>query len=150
MKSKTTYEFLIVADAEHKGIAEILGEFFMSCGVLPQGIIESRIDGKVSVSSFLKSRSDAIQLKKRIDQLKLRKVSVKIRSLRSEDWQNKWKEDFKPFRLTDEIDISPVWHKKAYRSKRKIIYIDTVLAFGTGLHETTRFMSELIRRTRDK
>ena len=89
MRLKAIYEFLAAADASYDGIAEILSEIFIVHGVLPQDIIESRIDEKVSVSSFLKSRLDAVQLKKRIDQLKLRKVSLKIRSLRSEDWQNK-------------------------------------------------------------
>ena len=58
---------------------------------------------------------------------------------------NQWKKSIKPFALTKRIDVVPVWHKKIYkRNQRTPVYIDSVNAFGTGLHETTRFMAELI------
>ena len=69
-------------------------------------------------------------------------------------WNDKFKENFKPARLYDDIVIMPVIDEesdvydtlKAYknlegfelRSDDKVIRIETVTAFGTGTHETTR------------
>lgn len=69
-------------------------------------------------------------------------------------WNDKFKENFKPTRLYDNIVIMPVIDEesdvydtlKAYKNLEgfelkdddKIIRIETVTAFGTGTHETTR------------
>ena len=55
-----------------------------------------------------------------------------------EDWDNKWKEYFKPFEV-DGIVIKPTWEEDPEGSEGKaIISIDPGMAFGTGMHETTR------------
>src|SRR6185503_4769445 len=95
------------------------------------------------------SETKAEKFQKKIASYRWKNVSCRLKSIQSQDWQEKWKEDFKPFRLTDRIDVSPVWHRKRYKPKgREVVYIDTVLAFGTGLHETTRFMSQFIELCR--
>jgi len=69
-------------------------------------------------------------------------------------WNDKFKENFKPTRLYDNIVIMPVIDEesdvydtlKAYKNLEgfelkeddKVIRIETVTAFGTGTHETTR------------
>ncbi len=52
--------------------------------------------------------------------------------------------------MTKTIDIVPRWAEVHYRKgTRRPLYIDTNLAFGTGLHETTRFMARLIEEHAD-
>lgn len=69
-------------------------------------------------------------------------------TLDSEDWENKWKEYFKPF-FVDDILIKPTWEElpdqsdKAYST---VIEIDPGMAFGTGMHETTRLCLKGIRK----
>ena len=56
----------------------------------------------------------------------------------SEDWENKWKEYFKPFTV-DDILIKPTWESIPEGLDYKVmIEIDPGMAFGTGMHETTR------------
>ena len=56
----------------------------------------------------------------------------------SADWENKWKEYFKPFRV-DDILIKPTWEELPEDEPYKVVIeIDPGMAFGTGMHETTR------------
>ncbi|MGI6071493.1 MAG: 50S ribosomal protein L11 methyltransferase [Lachnospiraceae bacterium] len=56
----------------------------------------------------------------------------------STGWENKWKEFFKPFMVGD-IVIKPTWEKLPEEMEgRAVVNIDPGMAFGTGLHETTR------------
>ena len=70
-------------------------------------------------------------------------VSLEIAQTDSADWENNWKEYFKPFRV-DEIFIAPTWEEvpeeiEGLETKGGlIIRIDPGMAFGTGTHETTR------------
>lgn len=59
-------------------------------------------------------------------------------TINSADWENKWKEYFKPFKV-DDILIKPTWEEvPADTDCKVVIEIDPGMAFGTGMHETTR------------
>lgn len=64
------------------------------------------------------------------------------------DWKDKWKENFKPFRIADDILIKPTWEEiPADCSPRDIVLsIDPGSAFGTGTHETTRLCLLSLRK----
>ncbi|MBQ1663303.1 MAG: 50S ribosomal protein L11 methyltransferase, partial [Clostridia bacterium] len=62
---------------------------------------------------------------------------------RNEDWQDNWKQFFKPTEVGQKLLIQPVWEvegstKVEPTSERKTLYLEPGLAFGTGTHETTR------------
>lgn len=60
----------------------------------------------------------------------------------SEDWENKWKEFFKPFTIGD-IVIKPTWEPLPEEMKGTVqIDIDPGMAFGTGRHESTKLCLE--------
>jgi len=56
------------------------------------------------------------------------------------EWKDKWKENFKPFRIADNIIIKPTWEEIPADAGEDdiILEIDTGYAFGTGTHETTK------------
>lgn len=65
-------------------------------------------------------------------------MEFKSETVDSSDWENKWKEYFKPFRV-DDILIKPTWEELPEEKDYKVmIEIDPGMAFGTGMHETTR------------
>lgn len=56
----------------------------------------------------------------------------------SESWENNWKEFFKPF-LAGRIAVKPSWEELPLDMEcDTVVEIDPGMAFGTGLHETTR------------
>ena len=62
-----------------------------------------------------------------------------------EDWKDKWKEYFKPARITDRIVVKPTWEEYDAKAGDLVIEIDPGMAFGTGTHETTRLCMGLMQ-----
>lgn len=55
-------------------------------------------------------------------------------------WKDKWKDNFRSFRIADDIIIKPVWEEipDFATAKDTIVQIEPGSAFGTGTHETTK------------
>jgi len=144
-------ELSLVSPFARPGITEILRGILTQIGINPNNIIESsdRVNSKAMV--YVKSLTKARELKSRLRGLKLKEVEVRFKTLHAKDWKHKWKVDFRPFYLTRTIEVIPMAQRKSYKPKgEKHIYIETANAFGSGLHETTRFMAELIEETSGK
>ncbi len=145
--NKDIYELIVQGPLAHTGLEDILSNLFVRVGIPWDQLVEYREGPRLSICTFFRSRKSAYAVLKRIHRLNLKSVSAKINLLRQGDWQNRWKKDIKPFELTKHIDVVPLWHKSDDRpKKKKIVYIDTAMAFGTGLHETTRFVAQLIEQ----
>ena len=63
-------------------------------------------------------------------------------------WKDKWKENFKPFRIAEDILIKPSWWESLedVREGDIVVQIDPGSAFGTGTHETTRLCLLSLRK----
>ncbi len=64
--------------------------------------------------------------------------------IQEEDWCTLWKKDLKPVRITEHIVVKPSWEKYEPCDREIIIEIDPGMAFGTGLHASTRMSLEFI------
>ncbi|MCA1644166.1 MAG: 50S ribosomal protein L11 methyltransferase [Chloroflexi bacterium] len=72
---------------------------------------------------------------------KLRDVGpLQVRALRETDWANAWKEYFFVHRVGRRTVIVPSWRESEYASRPGdvVLLLDPGMAFGTGLHPTTR------------
>ncbi len=63
-----------------------------------------------------------------------------------EDWLNNWKKYFKPTPIGNNLLIRPIWEENYESNGRIVINLEPGLAFGTGLHETTRLCLELLEK----
>jgi len=68
-------------------------------------------------------------------------------SLLEEDWNRRWKEHFKPFKLTDRLIIKPSWEEYIQQPNEIVIEMDPGMAFGTGLHASTKLALLLIEES---
>ena len=71
----------------------------------------------------------------------LRQVGpLAVRTLREEDWANAWKDYFFIHRVGRRTVIVPSWREADYepRPDDVVLLLDPGMAFGTGLHPTTR------------
>jgi ribosomal protein L11 methyltransferase len=71
----------------------------------------------------------------------LRKVGpLQVRSLRETDWANAWKQYFFVHRVGRRTVIVPSWREAEYEPQPDdaVLLLDPGMAFGTGLHPTTR------------
>jgi ribosomal protein L11 methyltransferase len=74
-------------------------------------------------------------------------VVVLSEPLLEEDWGAGWKKHFHPFRAAPRLVIKPTWESYEPQAGEAVIEMDPGMAFGTGLHASTRlalgFIEEL-------
>lgn len=63
---------------------------------------------------------------------------VSYHIVNEEDWQDNWKQYFKPINVGEKITVCPIWEEVPETANKIIIRIDPGLAFGTGSHITTQ------------
>lgn len=69
----------------------------------------------------------------------LRGVSdVRVTNLQEQDWANAWKEHFQVHRIGDRVVIRPPWREFTPEANDIEVIMDPGMAFGTGLHPSTR------------
>ena len=73
-------------------------------------------------------------------------ISCAYYDLRDEDWQDSWKQYYKPFRVGEHFVIKPTWEEYSPQTGDEVIELDPGLAFGTGNHPTTGGALQLIEK----
>lgn len=73
-----------------------------------------------------------------------------VSKVRSEDWSNSWKVNFKALRVGRRLLIVPSWEEARPCPDDIVLHLDPGMAFGTGGHETTRLCLELLERIMDE
>lgn len=86
--------------------------------------------------AFLSERYNAEKIEHEID------LSV----CRNQDWENNWKEYFKPMPVGEKLLIRPVWEDEYNADGRTVLSIEPGLAFGSGGHDTTRLCLETLEK----
>ncbi len=71
-------------------------------------------------------------------------IRVTCEGMREEDWAESWKQYYKPIRL-GRVSIVPAWEDYTPSEDEAVIRMDPGMAFGTGTHETTRLVMELLQ-----
>lgn len=88
----------------------------------------------VEAVSFLTERFSAENIDFEIETLICKK----------EDWQNNWKKFFTPIKVGKKLLIRPIWEDDCEPEDRKVLNLEPGLAFGTGMHNTTRLCLEAL------
>jgi ribosomal protein L11 methyltransferase len=74
------------------------------------------------------------------------KGEVISQGIESIDWSSNWKQYFKPFRVGERFVLKPSWETFDRYPSDLVIEIDPGMAFGTGLHASTRLALTLLER----
>jgi ribosomal protein L11 methyltransferase len=96
------------------------------------------------VRTYLACDEEAPQKQRQIEEAvwhlgQMRQVGpLRVRECREEDWANAWKEYYGIQRMGERIVIKPSWLQYEPREGDVILDLDPGMAFGTGLHPTTR------------
>ena len=145
MLSKKTFEVSFSFRQDTPVAREILRNRLCAVGVASSLFVEKEEKGRFSLSVYCQDRSEAGRISLAFGKRGARNVRVELRLHREEDWANRWKKGWKPFSLTGRLQVIPLWQNDRRCPKGKApVYLDTTNAFGTGLHETTRFSAKLI------
>lgn len=88
---------------------------------------------RVALADFKKEHTDCGSLLMTLD------------NLENADWENNWKQYYKPTKIGNRLLIVPSWEKAAEPGRISLI-LDPGLTFGTGNHATTRLCLESLER----
>lgn len=109
-------------------------------GVAETGLAERAITGFLPVNDDLEARLDL--LRDRLDLFGEAGLpaagEITLRYAEDADWENAWKQYFRPARVGRRIVIKPSWEEYAAQPDDVIVELDPGMAFGTGGHPTTR------------
>jgi len=68
----------------------------------------------------------------------------RLRNVEGDGWRDEWKKYFEPFRLCDRIVVRPPWREYRAEAGETVVVLEPGRAFGTGLHETTSLVADLL------
>ncbi len=97
-----------------------------------------------SLRVFTENKNQINLLRSSFNRLKFHGIQHSSKSLKPSQWLTLWKTHWKPLSLTKKIDVVPFWYKDRYKTLKEVIFLDTLMSFGTGMHETTQLMSQMI------
>jgi ribosomal protein L11 methyltransferase len=137
-------------NTDQYGQPELLRCLLVKAGIPVERIVEKNEKGRVSVSVFFDSAGKANQAVCAMRRLRLKNISISVIPLKDSDWKTRWKKYVKPFAITRDIRIIPVWAKSLPPRGAGDITIDTTSAFGTGLHATTRMMAGFLKENKEE
>lgn len=69
---------------------------------------------------------------------------VEIKKIPAQDWESEWKKNFKPRKISKRFVVRPSWEKYTKKKNELILVIDPKMSFGTGTHETTQLVIQLM------
>ena len=102
-----------------------------------------KINEITNLINKLKSKAKKGEFGKGIN---LGSLAIDYSVINDDDWKNKWKEYFKPTRISKQIVVKPTWESYTPGRNEKIIEIDPGMAFGTGTHETTSLCIKMLEK----
>lgn len=72
------------------------------------------------------------------------RCQVFIDEVRNEDWEENWKKYYHAFKVGRRLVVKPSWEPYQAQPNEVVINIDPGMAFGTGIHASTRFCLRFI------
>jgi ribosomal protein L11 methyltransferase len=73
--------------------------------------------------------------------------SPRVEEVVGDAWRDEWKKHFEPFRICDSVVVRPPWREHVAAPGEKVVVLEPGRAFGTGLHETTSLVAEILTDT---
>ncbi len=71
---------------------------------------------------------------------------LETRTVNEEDWANAWKDYYHVTHIGERLVIRPSWREYTPKAHEVVLELDPGMAFGTGLHPTTRMCLEQVER----
>ena len=96
--------------------------------------LENKFDGVSRIKCYLMDDEDGLAV---LRQIKAAYSDVQTGFVEDSDWENNWREYYKPIEVGEKLVVVPEW-EEAPDDGRLPLRLDPGLIFGTGSHATTR------------
>lgn len=106
----------------------------------------------VTVRTYLPEEADVATILERVQRGlwalgRIREVGeLSVTERVEEDWANAWKQFYTPLRVSDRFVVRPPWFDYEAARDEIVLTLDPGMAFGTGMHPTTRLALRAIER----
>ncbi len=115
-----------------------------------ENTLQTDIPATLSAAVVEVSGAEAVVDALKSDLLSAGATSVESRSLVEDNWEENWKQFFKPRRVGKRFLVRPTWESFDLEAGDLEIVLDPGQAFGTGDHPTTRMCLELLEEYQKK
>lgn len=95
-------------------------------------------DGPLAAEAVSQLRSQLALLPSLWPSANLGSLSLTFESIREEDWENNWKQYYRPLEIGEKLMIVPKWLNPSNPDNRIRLLLDPGMIFGTGNHASTR------------
>lgn len=151
LKQKRWVEISVEADqASVDDLVSLLGRYCVGGAVVESCPDSQGSTGRVTVKGFLLAQDERTRRKLEVALLLLSRVSPisepRVKLLEPEDWSESWKAFFPPQHIGEHTVIVPTWQEYVPQPHEMVIRLDPGMAFGTGLHASTRLCLVAIER----
>lgn len=96
--------------------------------------LENRFAGVSRLKFYLVDDSDGLSI---LQQVRARYPDVTVSTVEDSDWENNWREYYKPIDVGEKLVVVPEW-EEIPAGGRLPLRLDPGLIFGTGSHPTTK------------
>jgi ribosomal protein L11 methyltransferase len=86
------------------------------------------------------------QLTKLLNENLIESFTVEENQYENKNWNEEWEQSLTPIKVTDKIVIRPSLKEYTAEQNEIVITIDPKMSFGTGEHQTTKLMLQLIEK----
>ena len=139
-------ETSVQADGEAaEAVSEVFNRYGRGGAVLSTDFgDESGNTAVVTVKTYLPLDEEGRKTRRRIEEALWHLGQIyplpppEFRELTEDDWANAWKKHYHVLHIGQRIVIKPSWQEHQPRPDEVVIELDPGMAFGTGLHPTTR------------
>lgn len=111
--------------------------------VLIYGVFDNTVESQALIGKSLKNAFVNYGLTNCLNSLRTNEIVEK-------DWLTEWKKGFAPFSVGEKLIIAPSWYENSVELKEMqpfpAIFIEPGMAFGTGLHATTKYCLRALER----
>ena len=114
-----------------------------------QGLSQIRLyleDSAAAPEQISTLRDDLAVLRRDYPAVDFGSLEVALANVRDEDWENNWKQYYKPLAIGEKLLVVPEWLNPENPDNRVVVLLDPGMIFGTGAHASTQMcMRELER-----
>ncbi len=106
-----------------------------------QGLSQIRLyieDGPAAMEQVHDLKTQMQILHNQYPQMDLGSLDISLENLQDEDWENNWKQYYKPLPIGEKLLVVPQWLNPENEEGRLPVLLDPGMIFGTGAHASTK------------
>ena len=114
-----------------------------------QGLSQIRLyleDSAAAPEQISTLRDDLAVLRRDDPAVDFGSLEVALANVRDEDWENNWKQYYKPLAIGEKLLVVPEWLNPENPENRVVVLLDPGMIFGTGAHASTQMCMEELER----